>query len=316
MGTMESAPIVTLRPSRERLIGIAMVFLAAVAFSGKAIVAKLMYRTGEVDAVTVLALRMGFAIPFFALVGLREARRDARPLTKKEIVSVVLLGLVGYYAASFLDFLGLELITAGLERLILFLYPTIVALLMAARARRWPTRREAVALLLSYGGIGIVFMGDVEIANGGAEALLGAALVFGSALTYAIYLVGNGEVAARIGMARFTAYAMIVSSIASIVQFLLTHPLSALDVSNTVYAYGFMLAIVCTVIPTFLTSEGIRRIGASHTAIVSSVGPIATIALGAIVLGETITPLALVGAALVLGGVLLVSVKKAPALAR
>lgn len=292
------------------LVGVGMVFLAAVAFSGKAIVAKLMYRTGEVDAVTVLALRMGFSLPFFALVGLREAKRATRPLTHKEKVAIVLLGLVGYYAASFLDFLGLELISAGLERLILFLYPTIVALLMAVRAKRWPSRRELLALLLSYGGIALVFVADVEIERGGRAALVGAALVFGSALTYAVYLVGNGEVAARVGMARFTAYAMLVSTGASVLQFLLTRPLGALDVSATVYAYGVMLALVCTVLPTFLTSAGIQRIGASTTAIVSSVGPVATIGLGATFLGETITGLELVGAALVLGGVLLVSAAK------
>lgn len=312
MGAIQSPEIKTLPARGARFVGVVFVLLAAVAFSGKAVVAKLMYRTGEVDAVTVLALRMAFSLPFFAVIGLREAKRASRPVTRKEGVALLFLGLVGYYAASFLDFLGLELISAGLERLILFLYPTLVALMLAARARRWPTRREVLALVLSYGGIALVFTGDVEISQGGARAALGALLIFGSAITYATYLVGNGELAARIGTARFTAYAMLVSSAASILQFLVAHPLRALRVSGTVYGYALVLAFVCTVLPTFMTSAGIARIGASHTAIVSSVGPVATIGLGAYFLGETVTGLEIVGAALVLAGVMLVSVAPKP----
>ena len=281
--------------------------LAAIGFSAKAILVKLAYAS-SVDAVTLLAIRMAFSVPFFIAVAL-WSRRNARaiPLQRRDWFAVLALGLIGYYLSSLLDFSGLQYISAGLERLILFLYPTMVVLLSAALFKRRIGRREIFALALSYAGIVLVFAHDLRTPQDGF--LLGAALVFASTLTYSIYLVSAGHIIARIGVMRFTAYAMVVASIATFLQFALTHPTSALVLPLRVYALGFIMAIVSTVIPAWLMAEGIRLTGANHAAMVGSVGPVATIFFGYWFLSEPITVIQITGAALVLAGVALVSTR-------
>ena len=231
-------------PSRRA--GLALVIIAAVAFSAKAVFVKLAYRYG-VDAVTLLTLRMGFAMPVFAYIALIEERRAGVRPARQQIVAVVALGLVGYYLAALLDFIGLRHISAGLERMILFAYPTLTVLFGMLLFRQNPGRRMPLALLLSYAGIALAMMHEMRLSEG--HVVLGTALVFGSAMAYALYLVGSGQMIGRLGTVRFTALAMLVSSLAVIVQFLLTRPIVLLVQPVPVYLLGMAMALVSTVLP-------------------------------------------------------------------
>lgn len=294
--------------SRHAVLGTIFAALAAIGFSAKAILVKLAY-AGSVDAVTLLAIRMAFSVPFFIVVAWWSSRNaHAIPLARQDWFAVLALGLIGYYLSSLLDFSGLQFISAGLERLILFLYPTLVVLLSAALFKRRIGRREIFALVLSYAGIALVFMHDIHTPQRGL--VLGAALVFASTLTYSVYLIGAGHTIARIGAVRFTAYAMVVASAATFLQFALTHPASALALPYRVYGLGFAMAIVSTVLPVFMLSSAIRRIGSGHTALVGSIGPVATLFLAHWVLDESLTMQQMGGAGLVLSGVLALSLSR------
>ena len=295
-------------PHRQALLGAVFAALAAIGFSAKAILVKLAYAS-PVDAVTLLALRMAFSLPFFIVVALWSGRdHAATPLERQDWFAVLVLGLIGYYLSSLLDFSGLQYISAGLERLILFLYPTMVVLLSALIFKRRIGRSEMVALGLSYAGIVLVFMHDARTPQAGLA--LGAGLVFASTLTYSVYLIGAGHTIARIGAMRFTAYAMVVASLATFLQFALTHSASHLALPSRVYWLSFTMAIFSTVLPVFMLSSGIRLIGAGRTALIGSVGPVATIFLAHAVLGETLSLQQIGGSVLVMAGVLAISLKR------
>lgn len=296
--------------AQSRLAGALMVVVAAVAFSGKAVIIKLAYRHG-VDAVTLLALRMLFSAPLFALVAWWAVRGpDVAALSGADLRAVLLLGLVGYYLASYFDFLGLQHITAGLERLILFMNPTFVLLFSALLFRRRVTRRDVVAVALSYLGIGLVFGNDVLTQPG--NVVLGSFWVLMSALFYAAYLIGSGRLVERVGSLRFASYAGLVACLGVVVHYAAVAPRFGLifEQPAPVYGLALLMAVVSTVLPIVLTSEGIRRIGASHASIVASVGPIATIFLGYIYLGEPITAIQLAGCGLVMAGVLAITLAR------
>ena len=295
----------------SRLLGAALVAVAAVAFSGKAIIIKLAYRHG-VDAVTLLALRMLFSLPFFVLLGWWAGRRErGAPLSTADRWAVIGLGLIGYYLASLFDFLGLQYITAALERLVLFLYPTFVVLLSAVFFARPVTRRDLAALALSYLGIAFVFANDFATQPG--NVTLGTFWVLLSALCYSVYLLGSGRLVGRMGSIRFACLAGIVSCIGVVAHFLVVSDASLLwRQSAEVDGLALLMALVSTVLPIILTSEGIRRMGASHASMVGSVGPVATIALGYWFLDEAVTAVQLAGAALVLAGVLAISLGRSP----
>lgn len=287
------------------LSGITFVVLGALGFSGKAVLIKLAYAY-PVDAATLLALRMLFSLPFFLAVGLwSQCRGGQLPLTRRDHVAVVALGLLGYYLASYLDFLGLQYVSAGLERLILFLYPTLVVMISALWLHRPIARREACALLLSYGGIALAFFHDSATTHGNVN--LGAALIFGSAFAFALYLIGSGQLIVRLGTSRFTAYAMTVSVFAVLTQFFLTHAPQALRQPMPVYWLSLAMAILSTVLPAFLMSAGIRRIGASRAALIATIGPVSTIVLAHIFLGESVSAMQMLGTALVCAGTVMVS---------
>lgn len=285
-----------------RGLGVVFALLAAVGFSLKAILVKLAYLDG-VDAVTLLALRMAFSVPFFAGVALWIARREHSPLTVRDRLLVVGLGLIGYYLSSYLDFMGLQYISAGLERLILFLYPTMTVILYALIYRRPVGGKIVAAMSLCYAGIALVFLHD----SGQGGSALGASLVFLSTLSYSVYLVGAGHAIERIGTARFTAQAMIVASLACLLQFFATHQASSLDLPARVYQLSFAMAIFSTVLPVFLLSYAIRHIGSGSASLIGSVGPVSTIYLAYLFLGERISMLQITGSCLVLAGVLVVS---------
>lgn len=295
----------------DAILGVFFALLAAVGFSAKAILVKLAY-LDHVDAITLLALRMLFAAPFFVVVAIWINAQDYHPLKRQDWVAVLVLGLLGYYLSSFLDFLGLLFITAGLERLILFLYPTLTVILSAFIYKRPIGRKVIMAMALSYIGIVLVFFHDVGISqeNAGlsrADVILGAGLVFASALSYATYLVGAGHAIQRMGATRFTAYASIVASIASLLQFAVTHSLSSLKLSLRVYELSLGMAIFSTVLPVFLLSYAIRRIGSASTSLIGSIGPVVTIGLAYVFLNETLSALQIAGTVLVMVGVLSIS---------
>jgi drug/metabolite transporter (DMT)-like permease len=294
--------------AHSSVAGTFCVLLAAIGFSAKAILIKLAY-VHPVDAATLLTLRLLFSAPFFVLMAL-WSKREAVPLSRRQWLWVVVLGFSGYYLASYLDFLGLAYITAGLERLILFLHPTMVVLLSAWWLKKPIRSHHFVALALSYGGIALVFTENLNFGGHAHEVALGGALVFASGVVYAFYLIGAGEIVGKIGAMRFTAYAMLVACVVCVLQFLITHDARALVVPAQVYGLTFAMAIISTVIPAWLMSEGIRLTGANHAAMVGSVGPVATIFFGYWFLNEPITIIQITGAALVLAGVALVSARR------
>lgn len=294
---------------KARLTGALLVAIAAIAFSGKGVIIKLAYRYG-VDAVTLLALRMLFSAPLFMLLGWWASRDGgAQALSARDHGAIVALGFGGYYLASYFDFLGLQYITAALERLLLFVHPTFVVLFSALLFGRRITGRDVFAIVVSYAGIALVFGHDLATQPG--NVALGSFWVLLSALFYAAYLIGSGRIVHRVGTLRFAAYAGLVSSVCVVAHFLVTRPAGMLvSQQMPVYWLSLLMAVVSTVLPIVLTMEGIRRVGASHASIVASIGPLATIGLGAVFLGEPITGFQIAGAALVLTGVLAISLAK------
>lgn len=293
--------------SRPALVsGLAIAIVAAVLFSMKAIVAKLLYRY-HIDAVTLLGFRMLFSLPVFAVVALWQMK-SGPALAPADRLRLVGLGLVGYYLSSFLDFLGLQYITVGLERLILFLTPTFVLMITALFFKRRIGKLEWMALGLSYCGILFVFLHDLH--GGAGSTAIGATFVLGSAIAYSVYLLGSGELVRRIGALRLVSYAMCVASFACIFQFFLLRPASLLVQPAPVYWLSLANGIFCTVFPVFMTMTAVQRIGAPTASQAGMVGPISTLFLGALILGEPITAVQLAGTALVLAGIYMLSLKK------
>jgi len=292
----------------RRALGFVLALAGAILFSAKAVVAKLTYEYG-IDAVTLIAFRMLFALPFFAVIAWvqsrRAARRESAVLSWRERLQVVALGLTGYYLSSFLDFLGLQTISAGLERLILFLSPSMVLLISAFWLRRPIVARQWVALVLSYLGVVLVFAHDVSF--GGSSVILGSAYVLGSALTYALYLIFSGELLKRIGATRLVAYAMTVSCVACLLQFFLIHPPSMLLQPAGVYGLSVFHAVFNTVLPVFMVMWAVDRVGAPLAAQLGMIGPVSVLFLAYVFLGEPITAWQLAGTALVLAGVFILS---------
>lgn len=295
--------------SRQALLaGLSIAVIGAILFSAKAIVAKLMYRY-QVDAVMVITFRMLFSLPFFIAIGVVKTR-GAPPLSTSEHVKIIIMGLLGYYLSSFLDFLGLEYITAGLERLILFLTPSFVLLISVVFLKKKITLLEWTALAIAYLGTIFVFIHDAKA--GGSNVLLGGTLVLGSALSYAVYLLISGELVRKIGSLRLVAYAMCVSSVACLVQYFLLRPPALLfELPMPVYGLSLINAVFCTVLPVIMTMVAVERIGAPTASQAGMIGPVSTLFLGAMILDEPITAIQLAGTALVLGGIYLLSRKKA-----
>jgi len=293
----------------SKRLGVAFAVLAALGFSFKAIFVKLAYAVPQavpVEAVTLLSLRMVFALPVFLWVGFQSSRK-AEPLTCRDWLMLSALGLLGYYGASILDFIGLQYISAGLERLILFTYPTLTVLIGVLFMGKRLERREVMSLLLSYVGIGLAFAHDLQIAGEVRTVLIGAGFVFASSLSYAFYQAGSEPAIKRFGAARFTALALLVSTLATQVHFFIAQPVSALVQPLPIYAYGAGMALFSTVLPVFWQSAAIRHIGSAKAAMIGTLGPILTIFFGWWLLGESISLAQMFGAGLVLAGVLMVS---------
>ena len=273
------------------------------AFSGKAIIVKLAYRHG-VDAVTLIMYRMLFALPLFVLLAWWAGR--GRPaLTRRDRIAVLGLGFTGYYLASFLDFAGLAYISASLERLILYLTPTLVLAMGAVIFKRRVTGRQLIALGVSYCGVMLVF--GHELSSLGSNAALGAALVFGSAVSYAVYLVYSGEEVQRLGALRLTGLATTVACLFCIAQFLVLRPIGAIAVAPEVIWLSVLNATLCTFAPVLMVMMAIERIGATVVAQTGMIGPLSTILMGVVILGEPFTVWIAAGTLLVLAGIWLLA---------
>jgi drug/metabolite transporter (DMT)-like permease len=294
-------------------IGILFAFLAAAGFSFKAILVKLAYRYSSIDAETLLALRMTLALPCYLLLGLFARHERKGPMVARDWLWMVWLGFIGYYLSSYLDFLGLNHISAGLERLILFLYPTMVIVISAVFLKKPITARTIFALTLCYLGIALAVGHDLSASSGAErhEVLLGSILVFGAAITYALYLIGNGMVVGRLGSLQVTAWASSFACLFSIGQFVLMRPLETLfDQVWQVWVIMIVMVVVSTVAPVWMVSDAIRRIGAGPVSMTSTLGPVVTIGLGWLILSEPVGWNQFIGAVLVIGGVWIVSRQK------
>ncbi|QHV98699.1 DMT family transporter [Spirosoma endbachense] len=287
-------------------IGALLVFLAAFCFAMKGVLIKLAYQY-SIDSISLLTLRMLFALPFYVGIALNLAKKSPPvQLTIRQWIILAMLGITGYYFASFFNFLGLVYITASLERILLFVYPTFVLLMNALGFGRRVTRLQLFALLLTYGGILLAFVGNIETTQQ-KNVLLGAFWVILSGVVYAIYLVGSDRMIARVGSQRFTCYAMIAATVPTVIHCLIENGLHLGGYPMPVYALGLSMGIFVTVIPTFMIAEGIKRVGSGNASIIASIGPIFTIILATTILHETISMEQIIGTLLVLTGVFLIS---------
>jgi len=294
---------------KNAVIGLLLSMAGSIAFSGKAIIVKLAYRHG-VDAVTLIMYRMLFALPLF-LVMAWWASRGKPALTRRDWLGILGLGFTGYYMASFLDFWGLQYISASLERLILYLNPTLVLVLGWVIFKRRIGHLQAVAMAVSYGGVLLVF--GHEVSFDGTQTLVGGGLVFASAVSYAIYLVYSGEMVQRLGSLRLVGLASTVACVLCIAQFGLLRPLEAALVAPEVIGLSVINALACTVAPVLMVMMAIERIGSGLAAQIGMVGPMSTIAMGVWILGEPFNSWILAGTVLVVAGVLVVSRQKVSA---
>jgi drug/metabolite transporter (DMT)-like permease len=287
--------------------GVLISLFGATLFSTKAIFVKLAYRDTQVDAVTLLALRMFFSLPFFVISAWMASKKsDNVKFTSKQWIAVAIVGCLGYYVSSLLDFLGLEYISAGIERLILFIYPTLVLLMSSVVFGERISRIQWIAVAITYAGLVLAFLAEADLSSQNNELYLGSALIFSCAITYAMYIVGSGRIIPLVGAAKFNSYAMSFACVAVLIHFFLTSDKSLMNVPLLTYIYSLSMALFSTVIPSYLISEGIKRIGSDNVAIVSSVGPVSTIIQANIFLYEPILAAQIAGTVLILIGVLII----------
>ena len=293
------------------IAGVIISLLGAICFSTKAVIVKMAYRDTTVDAITLLALRMLFSLPFFILSAYYSSSKSTNiKFTSRQWLAVASIGLLGYYVSSLLDFLGLQYISAGMERLILFIYPTIVLLLTAVIFRQKIKRYQWLALGITYGGLVLAFQSEVNWSQQGNENFYwGSLLVFLCAITYASYIVGSGRLIPLVGAAKFNSYAMSFAALGVLLHFMIASDHSLWNQSLSVYGYSFIMAIVSTVIPSYLVTEGIKRVGSDNAAIIGSVGPVSTIVQAYVFLQEPVGLLQILGTVLILAGVLLIGRK-------
>jgi drug/metabolite transporter (DMT)-like permease len=292
--------------------GVSIALAGAVCFSTKAIFVKLAYRDTPVDTVSLLALRMIFSLPFFLLSALVTSSRQKNvQFTPRQWVMVALIGCLGYYISSLLDFWGLQYVSAGIERLILFAYPTMVLIMSSVFFKEKIKPVQWLALMITYAGLLLAFFSEWRQ---GVEQqqhfLLGAFLIFLCAITYAAYIVFSGRLIPMVGATKFNSYAMSFASIGVLGHYFITTDHSLWQYPSSVYVYGILMAVISTVIPSYLVVQGIKRIGAHNAAIVASVGPVSTLSLAFFFLNETISLFQIIGTLLILSGVVLISRQK------
>ena len=289
------------------LTGFLITLLGAILFSTKAIFVKLAFHATKVDAVTLLTLRMLCSLPFYLFAAWMVSNKENKEvLTKKDWFYIIALGILGYYLSSLFDFIGLQYVSAGLERLILFLYPTFAVLLNTFYFKTKLSRTQFMALVLTYLGIGIAFLGELKLDNSNPKFFFGSFMIFLCAVTYSFYLVGTGRMVQKVGVTRYTAFVMLSATVGIFIHFLLTKQIQQIPFSVSLTGYSIALAIFATVLPSFLMSNGMKRIGSNNVSIITSIGPVSTILQAHLFLGEHIIPAQIIGTALVISGVLLI----------
>ncbi len=293
------------------IVGAILIFIGAVLFAGKAVIVKWLYIHHPIDTVSLLALRMLFSLPFYILILVWHKKKSIEniKLSTKEWAWMLAIGLLGYYLASFFDFWGLQYISASVERLVLFIYPTIVVVISAIFFKKPIQKLQYIALIITYLGIILAFVPDLRL-GGQKNLFFGAFLIFMSSFTYALYLIGNGEMVKKLGTTLFTCYAMIISTVMVVIHYFITVNGQLFNYEPIVYKQVIIMAIFCTVIPSFLVSEGIKRVGSSNAAIIGSVGPVATIFMATYFLHESFNEWQIGGTVCILVGVFMISVKK------
>ncbi|MDO9376415.1 MAG: DMT family transporter [Ferruginibacter sp.] len=292
--------------NRDYLAGFIIAFIGSVLFSTKAIIVKKAFADTHTDALTLLTLRMVFSLPFFVGAAILANKQKQNVILRpRHWGAIVLLGIFGYYLSSLFDFMGLQYVSAGLERLILFLYPGFVLLINAFVFRQKISRIQKIALGLTYLGIFIAYAGELRLDLGNPNFLLGSVLIFICAITFSIYIVGSGKIIPITGSTKFTAYSMLAATTGIFIHFALAGHYWNMPTGNDFWFYGFLLAIIATVIPSFLVSIGMKKIGSNNLAIVSSIGPVSTIIQAHFILGEPIFAAQVAGTVLVVSGVLL-----------
>lgn len=299
-----------MKNNQQYIVGATLVLLGSICFSAKAVMVKLAYRY-EIDSVSLMALRMIFSLPFFIAVAYISNKKSTEKiqLKKRDWAMIAAFGMSGFYVASLADFIGLQYITASLERVILFTYPTMVVLIAALFLNRKIKRTEVFALILTYVGTGIALFENFKLPDGGS-VLIGSALIFVAAFGYAIYVIGSGQMLKKMGTLQYNSLAMTAACIAIILHHLIAYNLALFHFQKEIYILAFIMGVFSTVLASFLVTGGIRIIGASHAAIISSVGPISTIILAYIFLGERLSGWQWVGTLIVIFGVLVITLNK------
>lgn len=282
----------------------------AILFSTKAIFVKLAFKETGVDAVTLLTMRMFFSMPFYLLAAwFSGTNNNIKSLSKSYWCWIIVMGIFGYYLSSLFDFIGLQYVSAGLERLILFLYPTFAVMINTFLFKAAISKIQIIALTLTYSGIGLAYFSEIKSLEQTPGFIFGSMMIFFCAITYSIYLVGTGKLVNKTGATRYTAYVMLAATVGVFIHFLITHQISNLHFTPQLTWYAIALAIVATVVPSFLMSNGMKRIGSNNVSIITSIGPVSTIIQAYIFLDEKITNLQIVGTALVICGVILIGWK-------
>lgn len=290
--------------------GFILAFTGAVLFSTKAIIVKLAFLRIQIDALSLLALRMFFSLPFYIIAAWLASKKETVSLTRKQWRYIIVLGIFGYYLSSLFDFVGLQYITAGLERLILFLYPTFVVLINRWCFRQQVSKTQKMALLLTYLGIGIAYWGELNMDAANPNLVWGSFLIFLCAVTFSVYIAGSGRMIPQTGASRFTAYAMLAATAGIFVHYFLAQHTPVTDFGWVHLGYGLLLAVIATVLPTFMVSNAMKKIGSNNVAIISAIGPVSTIVQANWILHERMGLTQWAGTFLVITGVLLIGWKQ------
>ncbi len=293
-----------------RIKGFIIALTGSLLFSTKAIIVRHAFIHTHIDALSLLTVRMLYALPFYiGMAWLANGTAQRKKISTRQWAYIIILGAVGYYLSSLFDFLGLQYISAGLERLILFLYPTFAVLINALVFRQQVSRFQKWALLLTYLGIGIAYWGEFTISSGGAGFFKGSFFIFLCAVTFALYIVGSGRLIPYTGANIFTSYAMIAATAGILLHYAFSGNAAAIHFGKEMVGYGLLLGIIATVVPSYFMSNGIKYIGTNNAAIVSGIGPVSTILQAHFVLGEKIFPGQVIGTVLVIIGIVLIGWK-------
>ena len=299
-----------MQKTSPRLLGFGITLFGAILFSTKAIIVKLAFAQTAIDAVSLLTLRMAFSLPFYIVAAYMVSKQAGNVrMNKRQLINTFAFGLLGYYFSSLFDFLGLQYISAGLERLILFLYPTFAVLITTFVFKQHLESNQKWALSFTYLGIAVAYFGELQF-DQSAGFLLGSFLVFLCAVTYSAYIAFSGRLIPQVGAVKFTAYAMLAATAGVFAHFLLSSGNISLLTEPLYWRYGLLLAVIATVIPSFFLSWGLKNIGANNVAIISSIGPVSTIIQAHLILDEPIFLAQVIGTLLVIAGVMLLGWKR------